>query len=144
MSNGAFGQQIARSWRRWADSPINNFTTDIFNRWHGEGSSNKYPRVFFGSHPNWQYVSDIFIENADYLRLSNVTLGYDLKSLIKAIPLAQARFFVTIQNLYTFTKYSGMDPEIGSSGGTDSWAKGIDIGYYPSPRTFMLGASLKF
>ena len=144
MSNGAFGQQIARSWRRWADSPINNFTTDIFNRWHGEGSSNKYPRVFFGSHPNWQYVSDIFIENADYLRLSNVTLGYDLKSLFRAIPLAQARFFVTIQNLYTFTKYSGMDPEIGSSGGTDSWAKGIDIGYYPSPRTFMLGASLKF
>ena len=67
-----------------------------------------------------------------------------LRSLFKAIPLAQARFFVTVQNLYTFTKYSGMDPEIGSSGGTDSWAKGIDIGYYPSPRTFMLGASLKF
>ena len=51
MSNGAFGQQIARSWRRWADSPINNFTTDIFNRWHGEGSSNKYPRLTYGSHP---------------------------------------------------------------------------------------------
>jgi TonB-linked SusC/RagA family outer membrane protein len=144
LSNGSFGQQIARSWRRWADSPINNFTTDIFGRWHGEGSSNKYPRLTFGSHPNWQYVSDIFIEDADYLRLSNVTLGYDLKTLVKAIPLAQARFFVTIQNLYTFTKYSGMDPEIGSSGGTDSWAKGIDIGYYPSPRTFMIGASLKF
>jgi TonB-linked SusC/RagA family outer membrane protein len=144
MSNGALGQQIARSWRRWADSPINNFTTDIFNRWHGEGSSNKYPRVYFGAHNNWQYVSDIFIEDADYLRLSNITLGYDLKSAFRAIPLAQARFFVTFQNLYTFTKYSGMDPEIGSSGGTDSWAKGIDIGYYPSPRTFMLGASLKF
>jgi len=71
-------------------------------------------------------------------------LGYDLKKLVRAIPLTQVRFFVTFQNLYTFTKYSGMDPEIGSSGGTDSWAKGIDIGYYPSPRTILLGASLKF
>jgi len=144
MANGAFGQQIARSWRRWADSPINNFTTDIFNRWHGEGSSDFYPRLTYGSSNNWQYVSDIFIENADYLRLSNITLGYDFKTLAKALPLAQARLFVTVQNLYTFTNYSGMDPEIGSSGGTDSWAKGIDIGYYPSPRTFLIGVSLKF
>lgn len=144
LSNGAFGQQIARSWRRWADSPLNNYTTDIFDRWHGVGSSNKYPRLTYGAHPNWQYNSDIFIENADYMKISNVTLGYDLKSLLKNIPLASARFFVTIQNLYTFTGYSGMDPEIGAGSGTDSWAKGIDIGFYPSPRTVMLGASLKF
>lgn len=144
MANGALGQQIARSWRRWADSPLNNYTTDIFNRWHGEGSSNKYPRLTYGSHINWQYNSDIFIEDADYLKISNVTLGYDLKRVFKAIPLTQARFFVALQNLYTFTNYSGMDPEIGGGSGTDSWAKGIDIGYYPAPRTVMLGASLKF
>jgi TonB-linked SusC/RagA family outer membrane protein len=144
MSNGAFGQQIARSWRRWADSPLNNYTTDIFSRWHGAGTSDKYPRLTYGSSINWQYVSDIFIENGDYLRISNVTLGYDFKKLFPAIPLAQARFFTSIQNLYTFTKYSGMDPEIGGGSGTDSWAKGIDIGYYPAPRTFMLGVSLKF
>lgn len=144
MANGAFGQQIARSWRRWADSPQHNYTTDIFNRWHGEGSSNKYPRLTYGSHINWQYNSDIFIEDGDYLRISNLTIGYDFKQLFKAMPLSQARFFMSFQNLYTFTKYSGMDPEIGSSGGNDAWAKGIDIGYYPAPRTFMLGASLKF
>jgi TonB-dependent starch-binding outer membrane protein SusC len=144
MSNGAFGQQIARSWRRWADSPLNNYTTDIFDRWHGEGSSNHYPRLTYGSSINWQYNSDIFIENADYMKISNVTLGYDLKKLFKAIPLAQVRFFATAQNLYTFTKYTGMDPEIGGSSGYDSWAKGIDIGFYPSPRTYMLGVSLKF
>jgi TonB-dependent starch-binding outer membrane protein SusC len=144
MSNGAFGQQIARSWRRWADSPLNNYTTDIFDRWHGEGSSNKYPRLTYGSHINWQYNSDIFIENADYMKISTVTLGYDLKKAFKAIPLASARFFVTAQNLYTFTGYTGMDPEIGAGSGTDSWAKGIDIGFYPSPRTWMLGVSLKF
>lgn len=144
LANGALGQQIARSWRRWADSPLNNYTTDVFNRWHGEGSSNKYPRLTYGSHINWQYVSDIFIEDADYLKLSNVTLGYDFKRLFRTMPLAQARFFVAVQNLYTFTNYMGMDPEIGGGSGTDSWAKGIDIGYYPAPRTVMLGASLKF
>ncbi len=79
-----------------------------------------------------------------YMKISNVTLGYDLKTLLKAIPLASARFFVTVQNLYTFTGYYGMDPEIGAGSGTDSWAKGIDIGFYPAPRTVMLGASLKF
>ncbi len=145
MANGAFGQQIARSWRRWADSPQSNFTTDVFNRWHGEGSSNFYPRLTYGSSVNWQYISDIFIEDADYLRISNVTLGYDFKNLVRSMPISKVRFFVAVQNLYTFTKYSGMDPEIGSSGGTsDGWAKGIDIGYYPAPRTVMLGASLKF
>lgn len=144
MSTGAFGQQIARSFRGWAGSPLNNFTTDMFNRWHGEGSSNKYPRITWGSSINWQYPSDIFIENADYLRLSNITFGYDLKRLIKAIPLSQARFFTTVQNLYTFTKYFGMDPEIGTSTTGDVWAKGIDIGTYPAARTFMLGVSLKF
>jgi TonB-linked SusC/RagA family outer membrane protein len=145
LGNGAFGQQIARSWRRWADSPLNNYTTDIFNRWYGEGTSNKYPKLYYGTNPDWQYVSDIFIENGDYFRLSNLTLGYDFKKLFPAMPLAQVRFFATVQNLYTFTKYSGMDPEIGSNAGTsDGWAKGIDIGYYPSPRTFMLGVSLKF
>jgi len=144
LANGALGQQIARSWRRWADSPLNNYTTDVFNRWHGEGSSNKYPRLTYGSHINWQYNSDIFIEDADYLKISNVTLGYDFKELIKVMPLSQVRFFASLQNAYTFTKYSGMDPEIGGGSGTDSWAKGIDIGYYPAPRTFMLGVSLKF
>ncbi len=143
MANGAFGQQIARSFRRWADSPQNNYTTDVMNRWHGEGSSNKYPRLTYGSHINWQYNSDIFIEDGDYLRISNVTVGYDFKKLFKGIPMSQTRFFFTVQNLYTFTKYMGMDPELGPYG-FDSWAKGIDIGTYPAPRTVLIGASLKF
>jgi TonB-dependent starch-binding outer membrane protein SusC len=143
-SNGAFGHQIARSWRRWADSPQNNYTTDIFGRWHGEGSSNKLPRLSYGAHINWQYNSDIYIENADYLRISNLTFGYDFKKLVRTLPLAQAKFFVAFQNLYTFTKYSGMDPEIGTSTTSDSWARGIDIGTYPSARTILLGVSVKF
>jgi len=142
-TNGAFGQQIAKSYRSFADSKLQNYTTDIFNRWHGEGTSNTLPRLSSGSHANWQEISDIYIENGDYMKIQNVTLGYDFKKLFNNIPFGQARLYVTAQNLYTFTKYSGQDPEIGYGYG-ESWVSGIDLGFYPSPRTYLVGVNLKF
>jgi TonB dependent receptor. len=59
------------------------------------------------------------------------------------MPLGQARFYLTGQNLFTFTGYSGMDPEIGF-GNDDSWVTGIDVGFFPSPKTFLCGVQLKF
>lgn len=144
---GAFGHQIAKSYRSFADSPLQNYTTEIFGRWTGEGSSNKLPRLTSGSHTNWQNISDIYIEDADYLRIQNVTFGYDFKKLFPKMPLGQARLYVTAQNLFTFTGYSGMDPEVGYGGdssGDGRWAKGIDVGFYPSPRTYLVGVNLKF
>ncbi len=142
---GVAGNQIARCWHD-AGQGDNNYTTEILNRWHGEGTSNRIPRVTAGSSINFQYTSDLQIENGDYLRVSNVTVGYDLKRLIKILPVQKLRLFFTVQNLYTFTKYSGMDPEVGTS--TDDsaygWGKGVDLGFYPSPRTLMFGASIKF
>jgi TonB-linked SusC/RagA family outer membrane protein len=142
---GVAGNQIARCWHD-AGQGDNNYTTEILNRWHGEGTSNTIPRVTAGSSINFQYTSDLQIENGDYLRISNLTLGYDFKKLIKALPLQQLRLFFTVQNLYTFTKYSGMDPEVGTSTDDSSygWCKGLDLGFYPSPRTVMIGASVKF
>lgn len=140
---GAFGQQIAKSYRSFADSRYNNYTTDIFGRWHGEGTSNRLPRLTDGSNTNWQEISDIYIEDADYLRIQSVALGYDFKKLIKNLPLSQARLYVQAQNLYTFTKYTGMDPEVGYGFG-DSYASGIDLGSYPNPRTILIGVNLKF
>jgi hypothetical protein len=63
--------------------------------------------------------------------------------LFTKLPFAQARLYVTAQNVYTFTKYSGQDPEIGYGGG-QSWVSGVDLGFYPSPRTFLMGVNLKF
>lgn len=140
---GAFGQQIAKSYRSFADSPLQNYTTEIFGRWTGEGTSNKLPRLTSGSNTNWQNISDIYIEDGDYVKIQNVTLGYDFKKTFKKLPFGQARLFVTAQNVYTFTNYSGMDPEIGY-GYDKSWVSGIDLGYYPSPRTYMVGVNLKF
>ncbi|PLB86708.1 SusC/RagA family protein [Dysgonamonadaceae bacterium] len=141
---GAFGQQIAKSYRKFGDGRHENYTTDVFEAWHGEGTSNKWPRLTAGTNANYMNISDIFIENGDYFKVQNVTLGYDFKKIFGKMPLSQARLYVTAQNLFTITGYSGMDPEIGGNSGTDDWAKGIDIGFYPSPRTFLVGINLKF
>lgn len=140
---GKFGHQIAKSYRSFADSPLQNYTTDIFQRWHGEGTSNRLPRLTSGSHTNWQTISDIYIENGDYMKLQNLTVGYDVKNLFTKMPFSQARIYFTAQNLITFTGYSGMDPEIGY-GYDQGWVSGIDLGFYPSPRTYLIGINLKF
>ena len=112
---GAFGQQILKCYRDFSSSPLNNYTAEIFQRWHGEGTSNKFPRLSSASSSNWNRVSDIYIEDGDYLKIKNITVGY-----------------------------SGMDPEIGYGGDDYGWASGIDLGYYPSARTYMIGLNVKF
>jgi len=143
MTSGVLGNQIAKSYRSFADSPLHNYTKDILDRWHGEGTSNTVPRLTAGAGISQQYISDLYIEDGDYWRINNITLGYDLKSFLKSTPLEQIRLYVSLQNPITFTGYSGMDPEIGF-GNSQSWVSGIDVGNYPSARTFMLGASVKF
>lgn len=142
-ATGAFGHQIAKSYRSFADSPLQNYTTEVFQRWHGEGTSNRFPRLTMGSHTNSQYISDIYIEDADYVKIQNITLGYDLKSILPKMPFGKARLYFTGQNLFTITGYSGMDPEIGY-GDDQSWVSGIDLGFYPSPRTYLMGLNLTF
>ena len=140
---GAFGQQVAKSYRSFADSQRDNFTTDVFNTWQGEGTSNRLPRLSNGSNPNWKNISDIYIENGDYFKISNVSIGYDFRKLLDMKYISKCRLFFQAQNLLTITKYSGMDPEMGK--GTDhDWASGIDVGFYPAARTFLFGVNLQF
>ncbi|MBR5076548.1 MAG: SusC/RagA family TonB-linked outer membrane protein [Bacteroidales bacterium] len=141
---GMFGQQVFRAYRRYTDSQWNNYTTEVFDYWHGEGTSNRYPRLVPGTNYNYMNNTDIFIEDADFFRIQTVTLGYDLKRLWKNAPFGQARFYVQAQNPWVFTKYKGLDPEVGSSSGFSSWAKGIDLGYYPQARTYLVGLNLSF
>ncbi|MCQ2202848.1 MAG: TonB-dependent receptor [Bacteroidales bacterium] len=141
---GAFGMQIMRSYRSYGDSFWHQYDTSILNRWHGEGTSNDVPRISGTGHPNTIYVSTRYMEDADYFKIKAVTLGYDLKQLLTKMPLQQLRFYVQASNLKTFTGYTGLDPEVGSSGGADSWASGIDLGLYPPSRTWTVGATIKF
>lgn len=142
-ATGAFGHQIAKSYRSFLDNPLQNYTTEVFERWHGEGTSNRYPRLTGGAHSNWTNISDLLVEDADYIKLQNLTFGYDLKTILPKLPLAQARIYFAAQNLFTITDYKGMDPEVGYGYGHD-WASGIDVGFYPSPRTYMIGFNLTY
>ena len=141
---GAFGQQVFKAWRRYSDSQYDNFDTSVYSYWHGEGTSNTLPRLTAGTDPNFMQNSDIFIENADYFKIQNITFGYDFKRAWKSAPFQQARVYVQAQNFFCFTNYSGMDPEIGSSSGFDSWASGIDLGFYPAAKSLLVGLNLKF
>ena len=141
---GAFGQQVMRSYRSFGDAAYQNYDTTILNRWHGEGTSNKEPRMSATGHQNTIWVSSRYMENADYFKIKTVTLGYDFTKIWKSSPFQQLRLYVQAQNLYTFTKYTGLDPEVGNSGGGTGWASGIDLGLYPPSRTYLIGASIKF
>ena len=142
--SGAFGHQIMQCYRTaLLANQYQNYTVDVFDRWHGEGTSNTMPRLTVGQVAD-QWVSTRYMQNADYFKIQNITLGYDFKHLWKSAPLQQLRLYVQAQNLATITGYTGVDPEVGSSGGGSSWARGIDVGLYPSARTWIIGASIKF
>ena len=142
--SGAFGMQVMQCYRTaLLANQYNSYTVDAFDRWYGEGTSNKYPRLTVGQIAD-QWVSTRYMQNADYFKIQNITLGYNFNKIWKSSPFSQLRLYVQAQNLYTFTGYTGVDPEVGSNGGHTSWARGIDVGLYPSARTFVVGASIKF
>jgi len=109
-----------------------NYTTNILGAWDGEGSSNTIPRVAFEDNGSSK-VSSIFVEDASYLRLKNIELGYTINGMIKGIQ--DIRLYVSGQNLFTKTKYTGMDPE-----STDL----MDRGTYPSSSSVLFGVNVKF
>lgn len=140
LASGVAGNELVQSWRNHS-SQYSNYSTAILSRWHGEGSSNSMPRVTEDAR-NWTNFSDLYIHKGDYLRINNITLGYDFGKVLKKSYLRQVRIYASALNVYTFTKYNGMDPEIGY--GTTSFASGIDLGYYPRPRTLLFGANIRF
>ncbi len=149
--SGAFGQQIMQCYRTaLLANQYLQYTTDVFDRWHGAGTSNTSPRLVVGSENN-SWVSTYYMHNADYFKIQNITLGYDFTRIWKNSPFQTLRLYGQVQNLCTITGYKGVDPECGSNGGmTDAngnnlgWARGIDLGLYPTARTFLFGISIKY
>lgn len=139
MWQGTAGNDIYDATRR-TDIATSNLPSWMLNRWTGEGTSNRIPRFVQGDNVNWQ-SSDLYVYNGSYLRLKNIQLGYTLPAaLTQKVFISSLRFYVAAENLFTFTKYHGFDPEI-SSGGT---SLGIDYGVYPQARVWTIGASLSF
>ncbi|MDN3670665.1 TonB-dependent receptor [Echinicola jeungdonensis] len=136
---GVAGNQIFNANRIWAEgmAVAQNQTTETLNRWTGEGTSNEMPRAVFNDPNKNTRPSDRYIEDGSYLRVKNVTLGYNFpESILNRFSLSKLRVYGSAQNLYTFTQYQGMDPEVPING--------IDLNVYPVTRTLTLGVNLSF
>jgi TonB-linked SusC/RagA family outer membrane protein len=136
---GAGGNKIFQGLRR-LDIINSNYQNEALNRWTGEGTTNTYPRLTNNdANLNFGRMSSLYLEKGDYLRCKILQLGYSLPvNLISKIGASRLRFYLSGENLFTFTKYTGYDPEIGGG------VFGIDKGYYPQARTFMFGVNLQF
>lgn len=126
-----------------------NLYQEANERWHGPGTSTTVPRLSIDNTNRNFRPSDLFIEKGDFFRLKNMTLGYSLpKTLIEKVKLSQARIYVTGQNIVTFTKYRGLNPELGYVGGDKSAGQynqlNVDYAQYPLARTWTIGATLSF
>ena len=143
-ANGVAGNQIVQSYRNQS-SQFANYSTEVFDRWTGANTSNSRPRVTLDNR-NYSNFSDLFIEDGDFLRINNLTVGFDLAKSRENFAIQKLRIYASALNLYTFTNYSGMDPEVGYgiSSNNYSFSSGVDLGYYPRPRTFLLGLNVIF
>lgn len=135
MWQGVAGNSVFDGTRR-TDISSANQPKWMLNRWSGEGTSNYLPRFTLSdTNNNWR-MSDLYVKDASYLRLKNITLGYTLpvKWTNKAF-VKKFRVYLAAENLLTLTKYDGFDPEISDY---------VDRGIYPQARTMRLGANIAF
>ena len=148
---GTYGNEIYNATKLWLYNPYgtSNWTSDILNSYlspqYDESGIEKDPGLTDTDLHRFDYlaknknlrVSDFYIEDGSYLRLKNIQLGYTINpALTGRIHIRTFRIYLAVQNLFTFTNYSGLDPEVGG------W--GIDCGNYPQPRTFYAGVNLEF
>tara|TARA_R110002050_G_scaffold1281_5_gene9347 strand:+ start:8929 stop:11997 length:3069 start_codon:yes stop_codon:yes gene_type:complete len=139
FAQGTAGNQIFQGLRR-LDIGNANYQTSALGRWTGEGTSNTYPRLTTDdTNKNFNNPSDFYLEDGDYVRFKTLQLGYSLPSdVINKAGISRIRVYLTGENMFTFTKYSGYDPEIGGG------VQGIDRGFYPQAKTGLLGINIQF
>lgn len=147
MMQGVYGCKIFNGVATYTRSSTANYNLmgDMINRWHGEGTQTdaRYPRLNTRDVNNG-FFSDRFIEDGSYLRVKSIQLGYNLdKKITQKLNLENIRIYVSAQNLFTFTKYTGMDPEIGMHK-ENPFDLNVDRGTYPQARTFNAGCSITF
>ena len=135
----SIGNEVVRNYER--NQPLTNRSVYFLDRWTGEGSTNSFPRVTTGANSN-SLFSDFYVEDGSYLRIQNVQLGYSLPDqTIRTMGVDKLRIYLSVNNAYTFTNYKGYDPTASTGAPIGG---GIDQGFYPVPRTYMLGLNLKF
>jgi outer membrane receptor protein involved in Fe transport len=143
--NWSYGNDIYNANRQALtvmEAPGRNNTVEVRNRWRQPGDNASVPRAATGINGRNSLEADLFIEDGSYLRISNITLGYQLPAnVVQKMRLSSLRFFATALNPILFTNYSGIDPDVRSFTGEGQYY--IDFGAYPRARTFSLGLSLE-
>lgn len=132
------GHDIFRAYER-SDVTYTNYQTFWLDRWTPDNPGSTYPRLVSNDPNNNQRPSDFYLEDGSFIRLRNVQLGYSLPtSLLSKVKLKAARLYISANNLFTVTKYTGFDPEIGTN---NNWIldTGIDKGFYPANKTVGVG-----
>ncbi|MFD0931571.1 SusC/RagA family TonB-linked outer membrane protein [Psychroflexus salinarum] len=132
------GNDIVRNFER--DQPNVNMMNRRLNRWTGPGSTNTEPRVSAGATAN-KLFSDYFVEDGSFIRIQTISLGYFLPTdALESIGISSVKLYGKVDNAFTFTEYSGYDPTASTGAPIGG---GIDLGFYPLPRTFSLGLNVK-
>jgi len=134
------GNDIFRGYERGLN--YTNKFASVLNRWTGADTSTTEPRYSFIDANNNSRASDRYVEDGSFVKIKNIQLGYNFP-LGEASPFSSMRIYALAKNAFTFTEYTGYDPEI-SNGGSPVLDTGIDRGTYPSPRIVSLGLNLKF
>jgi TonB-linked SusC/RagA family outer membrane protein len=143
---GSHGAKIF-NFLRWQlekmDNAYFNQLRTVMDRYTASNPNGKLPR-FTNTNTNNIYISDRYVEDGSYIRIQNISLGYRIpKNILDKVKINSARIYVTVQNLKTFSNYSGYDPEIGAFNNSIKLMN-VDMGHYPNPRTYTIGASLDF
>ena len=130
---------------------LQNISEEYYlNRWTESNRSTEYARITRADLNGNTRPSDVFVEDGSYLRLRNIQIGYTLPSaILENLNIERVRVYVNAQNLLTFTKYSGLDPEIGQIADPDTGERnvtmtGVDVGTYPSSKFFGVGLNVTF
>lgn len=142
--SGSLGHQVYDAMMVRGIDPTQSGNMDAvsYERWTGEGSTNKYPRMSTIRANNNYRVSELGLKNGDYVRMKDATLGYTLpEPASKAIGMSRLRFYLSGRNLLTFTKFDGVDPE---ESGSDNLNRGVILNNTPQSKSLVLGIDITF
>jgi TonB-linked SusC/RagA family outer membrane protein len=161
--SGSYGNDVLNYTKRWIENPRVNSNLlksaanyaiiskidpdgpdDYRNLYVSNASSTTLPRLSASTTNENNRVSDLYIEDGSYLRIQNISLAYNFpKKWISKLSIQNLRVYANLQNVYTWSKYDGYDPEIGCMYG-DALMNGLDYGRYPSPRVYTFGLNVSF
>jgi TonB-linked SusC/RagA family outer membrane protein len=141
-SHGAKIFNFLKVWLEKMDNAFNNQLRSVMDRYTASNTEGSLPR-FTNTNVNNSYVSDRYVENGSYMRIQNLTIGYRLPThILNKAKITNVRIYGSVQNLYTFTKYKGYDPEIGAFD-NKILLMNVDMGHYPNPRIVTIGANVE-